>query len=124
MIKSLFRGGLATAFLVLLFAPSPAALAQGDEYDEARSLVQRVQDDLHTLHPVAHKERERVKDALKHLSDVDRKFTKDQFRKGPLSDAIGNVQGILDHNTLDARERDTLSADVHDLRELRLFKGR
>jgi len=124
MIRNLFRWGLVTALLVFLFAPVPAALAQGDEYDEARNLVQRVQDDIHKLHPVAHKDRERVKDALKHLSDLDRKFTKDQFRKAPLSDAIGNIQGILDHNTLDARERDTLNADIHDLRELRLFKGR
>jgi hypothetical protein len=124
MIKNLFRGSLVTALLALIIAPAPAALAQGDEYDEARNLVQRVQDDLHTLHPVAHKDRERVKGALKHLSDLDRKFTKDQFRKAPLSDAIGNVQGILEHNTLDARERDTLNTDIHDLRELRLFKGR
>ncbi len=99
------------------------AFAQGSDYDEARTLVQHVQDDLHTLHPTAHKERERVKDALKHLSDLDRKFTKEQFHKRPLSDAIGNVQGILDHNTLDARERDMLSADVYNLRELRLMKG-
>src|ERR1700722_12095169 len=124
MIKNLFRRSLATTLLVLLFSSVPAALAQGDEYDEARTLVQRVQDDLHTLHPASHKDRDRVKDALKHLSDLDRKFTKDQFRKAPLSDAIGNVQGILDHNTLDTRERDTLNADIHVLRELRLFKGR
>jgi hypothetical protein len=124
MMNKLLRSAMATALWVSLFAASPAAFAEGDQYEEARNLVQRVQDDLHALHPSEHKERERVKDALKHLSDLDRKFTKDQFRKGPLSDAIGNVQDILDHNTLDARERDTLNADVHDLRELRLFKGR
>lgn len=124
MMKNFFRVSLVTALLVLFAMPPSVALAQGDEYDEARTLVQRVQDDLHTLHPHAHKQRDRVNDALKHLSDLDRTFTKDKFRKGPLSDAIGNIQGILDHNTLDARDRDTLSADVHELRELRLFKGR
>jgi hypothetical protein len=124
MIKNLFRGSLMTALLVLSFAPTPTAFAQGDEYNEARNLVQRIQDDLRTLHPTGHKDRDRVNDALKHLSDLDRKFTKDQFSKAPLSDAIGNLQGILDHNTLETRERDTLNADIHDLRELRLYKGR
>jgi hypothetical protein len=124
MMRDLFRGGLVTALLVLSFALAPPAIAQGDEYDEARNLVQRVQDDLHALHPTRDKDRSRINDALKHLSDLDRKFTKDQFRKGPLSDAIGNLKDILDHNTLEPRERDVVSADIHDLRELRLFKGR
>jgi hypothetical protein len=124
MIKRVFRGSLMTALLVSSFARTPAIFAQGDEYNEARNLVQRVQDDLHTLHPAGNKDRDRINDALKHLSDLDRKFTKDKFSKGPLSDAIGNVQDILDHNTLETRERDMLNTDVHDLRELRLYKGR
>jgi hypothetical protein len=124
MIKKVFRGSLITALLVSSFAQTPAVFAQGDEYSEARNLVQRVQDDLHTLHPNGNKDRDRINDALKHLSDLDRKFTKDKFSKGPLSDAIGNVKDILDHNTLETRERDMLNADIHDLRELRLYKGR
>jgi hypothetical protein len=125
MIKKLFRGSLMmTALLVFSLALAPVAFAQGDEYSEARNLVQRVQDDLRALHPTDHKDRDRINDVLKHLSDLDRKFTKDQFSKGPLSDAIGKLQDVLDHNTLEARERDTLNADIHDLRELRLYKGR
>jgi hypothetical protein len=120
MIKNAIR---TTLLASLLFSTFPLAFAQGDEYDEARNLVQRVEDDLHTLHPHHHKDRERVEDALKHLSDLDRKFTKDKYSKGPLNDAIGNVEGILNHNTLEARERDMLTTDVHDLRELRLYKG-
>lgn len=114
----------AVCLLLLSLLPGPAAFAQGDEYDEARNMVQRVQDDLHHLNPTGGKDMERVKDALKHLSDLDRNFTKDKFKKAPLSDAISNIQGILDHNTLETRERDMLTADVHDLRELRLYKGR
>lgn len=124
MIKNLFRANLMTALLVLSFVRTPGAFAQGDEYNEARNLVQRVQNDLHTLHPTGNKDRDRINDALKHLSDLDRKFTKDKFSKGPLSDAIGNLKDILDHNTLETRERDMLNADIHDLRELRLYKGR
>ena len=124
MIKNVFGASLMTALLVLSLARTPAAFAQGDEYNEARNLVQRVQDDLRTLHPNGNKDRDRINDALKHLSELDRKLTKDKFSKGPLSDAIGNVKDILDHNTLETRERDMLNADIHDLRELRLYKGR
>jgi hypothetical protein len=124
MIKNVFRASLMMALLVFSFARTPAAFAQGDEYNEARNLVQRVQDDLRTLHPNGNKDRDRINDALKHLSELDRKFTKDKFSKGSLSDAIGNIKDILDHNTLETRERDMLNADVHDLRELRLYKGR
>lgn len=121
MIKNLIG---VFVLLGLSVAQAPAVFAQGDEYEEARTMVQRVQDDLHHLNPASGKDRERVTDALKHLSDLDRNFTKDKYKKGPLSDAIGNLQGILDHNTLEARERDMLNADIHDLRELRLYKGR
>jgi hypothetical protein len=121
MFKKVFRAGLT---LVLAAGLTSPIFAQGDEYDDARKLVQRVQDDLHAVHATRHKDRSRINDAMKHLSDLDRNFTKDKFKKEPLSDAIGSVQGVLDHNTLEARERDMLSADVHDLRELRLYKGR
>jgi hypothetical protein len=122
--QKLSRASLAAAVILLSFATIPRVFAQGDEYDEARNLVQRVQDDLHSVQPNGHKDRDRINDALKHLSELDKTFTKDKFHKGPLSDAIGNLQDILDHNTLEPRERDVLNADVHDLRELRLYKGR
>ena len=127
MFRALIRPVFMTALLISSFVPGPAIFAQGDEYDAARNLVQRVQDDLQTLHPAGPhqgKDRERIQDAMKHLSDLDRNLTKDRFSKGAISDAIGNVQGILDHNTLETRERDILNADVHDLRELKLYRGR
>jgi hypothetical protein len=123
MIKNLFRASLIT-LLVLSFARTPTARAQGDEYNEARNLVQRVQDDLRVQHPRGHDDRDRINDVLKHLSDLDRKLTKDKFSKDTLSDAISKLQNVLDHNTLEARERDALNADIHDLRELRVYKGR
>jgi hypothetical protein len=127
MTRRLIWPALLTAFLVLAMARVPAAFAQGDEYDEARNMVQRVQDDLKTIHPAGPhqgKDRERIQEALKHLSEMDKKFTKDKFSKGAINDAIEDVQGVLNQNTLEPRERDMLNADVHDLRELKLFKGR
>ncbi|MGA7413559.1 MAG: hypothetical protein WBW33_24000 [Bryobacteraceae bacterium] len=127
MIKTIHRHVLLAALLMPLLAQVPIAFAQGDEYDAARNMIQHVQDDLHTIQPAGPhqgKDRERIQDALKHLSDLDRHMTKDKFSKGAIDDAIGNVQGILNHNTLETRERDMLNADVHDLRELKLYKGR
>ena len=97
MVGKLFRMSVTAALLVLSFAPGRVAVAQGDEYSEARNLVQRIQDDLHTLHPTGHKDQDRINDVLKHLSDLDRKFTKDKFSKGPLSEAIEKLKDILDH---------------------------
>jgi hypothetical protein len=127
MINNRRRPLLAAAFLIPLLVQVPTAFGQGDEYDAARNLIQHVQDDLHSIQPAGPhqgKDRERIQDALKHLSDMDRRLTKDKFSKDAISDAIDNVQGILNHNTLETRERDMLTADVHDLRELKLYKGR
>ena len=127
MIKQRQRPLLVAAFLVPLLIQVPQAFGQGEEYDAARSLIQHVQDDLHSIQPAGPhqgKDRERIQDALKHLSDLDRHLTRDKFSKGSIGDAIDNVQGILNHNTLETRERDMLNADVHDLRELKLYKGR
>ena len=126
MFKALIRPVFMTALLFSSLVSGPAIFAQADKYDAARNLVQRVQDDLQTLHPAGphqDKDRERIQDAMKHLSDLDRNLTKDRFSKGAISEAIGSVQGILDHNTLETGERDILNADVHDLRELKLYRG-
>ncbi len=127
MFKAISRRVLLVGVLIPLLGQAPMVFAQGDEYDAARNMLQRVEDDLHTIHPSGPhqgKDRERIQDALKHLSDLDRHFSRDNFSKGAIDDAIGNLQGILNHNTLETRERDMLNADVHDLRELKLYKGR
>jgi hypothetical protein len=126
-MKSLNRSVLLAALLIPSLTQGPMAFAQGDEYDAARNLIQHVEDDLHTIQPAGPqqgKDRDRIQDALKHLSDLDRHLTKDKFSKGAINDAIGNVQGILDHNTLETKERDMLNADVHSLKELKLYRGR
>jgi hypothetical protein len=104
-----------------------AAFAERDVFDVARDLVQRVQTDLTAVRDTGThkgKDRERLDTALKHLSDLDRTLTKDKFSKGRLDEAIEDVQHVIDHNTLESRDRDTLLADVRTLRELRLAHER
>jgi len=113
-------------WMCLLFGEwsAPAAAQQ---YEAARNLVQRVQDDLQRvrkLDPPKEKERERLDKALKRLSDFDRDLNKNKFDKGRLDSAIDEIKDVVENNTLDSRDRDALNADLSDLRRLRDTRGR
>src|SRR5690349_11962549 len=103
-----------------------AAQAQDNLYANARSLVQRVQQDLRHAARINRdddKERDRYDNAMKHLSDFDKDLSRNKFDKGKLDDAIEDVKNVVDHNTLDPRGRDLLSQDLRDLRSLRQNRG-
>ena len=89
---------------------------------EARELIQRVRDDLQRVRDLGErngKERERVDNAMKHLSDFDRNLTKHNFNQGRLDSAIDDIKNVVKNNSLDPRNRDILTADMKDLREYR-----
>jgi hypothetical protein len=91
-------------------------------YMDMRGLVDRAQSDLREAAELEHgnnKQRDRYHDAQEHLSDFDRHLTRGRFDKGDLEKSIHNIQGILDHNVLQARSRDALMRDVSDLRVAR-----
>ncbi len=94
------------------YAPTPEGL---------RDLVARTQEDIRRSEHFAHgdHERDRCRDAQQHLSTFDRHLTKGHYDKGELDHVIADVQGILDHNTLQAEMRDALLRDVEDLRAVR-----
>lgn len=120
VLKKIGGAGAATLLAIVLTLPAAA-----QRYDDARGLIQRTQDDLSRLRdagPRNEKERERIENARKHLSDLDRNLEKNHFDKDRLSEAIEDVQNVLDHNTLEARDRDALRADVTDLRAFRKDK--
>jgi hypothetical protein len=96
------------------------------DYGEVREVVQRAQDDLgHVRGQGARndKERERLDNARKHLSDFDRNLSKNKFDKGRLDSAIDDVKNVLENNTLEARDRDALTTDLADLRRIRTMRG-
>ncbi len=89
---------------------------------DMRGLVDRSQADLRGAAELEHgndRQRGRYNDAQGHLSTFDRHLTKGRFDKGELNKSIGSMQGILDHNVLQARSRDALMRDVSDLRVAR-----
>jgi ATP-dependent protease HslVU (ClpYQ) ATPase subunit len=116
------RGAL---FATLLIAITAIAYAQG-RHGTARSLVDRVQKNLRhseDFTPPNEKERERYHNAQHHLSEFDQKLSEGKFDKDKLDVAIDDVKNVVEHNTLSAEDRDKLTRDLGELRELRRTRG-
>jgi hypothetical protein len=110
--------------LCCLMAALVGAHAQTGRYGDVRALVGRVQEDLKRAAGMAsprnhNKDYKRVDDAQRHLSQFDRALSKNKWDSGKLDAAISDVQGVVDHNTLTPQDRDSLNADLHDLRGVR-----
>jgi hypothetical protein len=113
--------------VAVLLSCLPAVVpAKGGRYGVARSLVSRVQDDLRhaarSSRPQG-REKERFYNAQRHLSQFDRNLSRGKFDKDKLDEAIDDVKNVVEHNRLSGRERDELSRDLTDLRELRRARG-
>ena len=118
-------GGLAGCVAA---APLPSGFGEGIQYPEGyytqhpdlRQLIEKTQDDLRRSSELQHTrkgdQRNRYQNAQKSLSTFDRHLTKVKFDKGELDKAIGDIQSVLDHNTLQASSRDALLSDVQNLR--------
>ena len=100
--------------------------AGSPRYDDARQVVGRTQVDLERAASFLRgnkKEQDRLRNAQKHLSDVDRHMAKGKFNKDTLNSAIGDIQNVLDHNVLQSQDRDMLMRDVRELRAIRSERG-
>jgi hypothetical protein len=108
---------------VLVCALSGASwMLHAQNFDRARDLVTRVQDDLqHAADFTRNNEKERVRyeNVQHHLSEFDRDLRRDHFDKGKLDAAIDNLKDVVNNNTLEGRDRDALASDLSDLRTLR-----
>jgi hypothetical protein len=94
----------------------------GQGPEALHDLIGRTQEDIRRAESFERgngHQQDRCRDAEQHLSTLDRHLTKGRFDKGKLDHAISDVQGILDHNTLQAADRDALLRDVEDLRVAR-----
>jgi hypothetical protein len=108
---------------VVLFTLSGAAwMVQGADFDRARDLVSRVQNDLQRAEDFTRnneKERVRYENVQHHLSEFDRDLRRDHFDKGKLDSAIDNLKDVVKNNTLEGHDLDALASDLSDLRTLR-----
>lgn len=114
---------LLTAKTLILFTLTGAGwMLQAQEFDRARDLVSRVQNDLQRAEDFTRsneKERVRYENVQHHLSEFDRDLRRDHFDKGKLDAAIDNLKDVVKKNTLEGHDRDSLAADLSDLRTLR-----
>ena len=114
------------ALTALLVAAGSIAYSQDGRYGNARSLVAHVQNDLRRAEhftPPNGKEKERYFNAQHHLSQFDRELARGRFDKDKLDQAIDDVKNVVENKTLSPRDRDVLSGDLRDLRELRRTRG-
>jgi hypothetical protein len=101
-------------------------VAQSVRYEDARQVVGRTQTDLEraaTFLANNHKERDRLRNAQKSLSTLDRHLAKGKFDKDTLDSAISDIQHVLDNDVLHGQDRDTLLKDIEDLRGVRADRG-
>jgi hypothetical protein len=115
------RSAVAKA-VVLAILSGAGWILQGADFDRARDLVARVQDDLQRAADFTRsneKERSRYENLQHHLSEFDRDLRRDHFDKGKLDAAIDDLKIVVRKNTLEGRDRDALATDLSDLRTLR-----
>jgi len=119
MSVKLSRRNILTTILCSSVAAPFVARAQDERI---RDLVARVQDDLQRAADFTRnneKERERYHNVQHHLSEFDRELRVGKFDKGKLDDTIEDLKSVVKNNTLEARDRDALAADLADLRTMR-----
>ncbi len=123
-MPAISRRGFVIATLMMTAAT--LAFSQEGRYGRARDLVNRVQKNLRRAErftPPNEKEKERYHNAQQHLSEFDRKLSEGRFDKDKLDEAIDDVKNVVEHNTLAAEDRDALSRDLQELRDLRRARG-
>jgi hypothetical protein len=106
---------------LLLAGLVPTVDAQRD-WDHARGLVGKAQQDLQNISSIATmsgKERERYDNALHHLSEFDQALSHSHFDKGKLDTSVDDIDNVCKNNTLTPNERDVLLADIRELRHLK-----
>jgi hypothetical protein len=122
------RGAMA---LSLLSVGAMVMPAQDWRYEHPRRADSPVDRTIHDLQRFAQRsgaynsgrERSRLDNAIRHLSEFDNRYDRGHFDKDKLDDAIGDVQHVVDHNPLDDHARRILWDDLSNLRAFRANRG-
>ena len=116
-----------TAIVISLAAPGAG---QERDINGIRELVAHTQSDLKraedfgTQGPKDKKQVDRYRNAQRSASTFDRNLVKGKFDKGDLKSLTHDVKDVLDHNTLSPKDRDDLSGDLGNLKELLATRGK
>jgi hypothetical protein len=90
-----------------------------------RSLFDRVRADLDRAgsYPYASREdRKRFDEARRDLFDFQSRFEQGRYERHELDKAIGRIEKVAIHNSLDPRSRGALDDDLRTMRDYRAFR--
>jgi hypothetical protein len=103
-----------------------ANIALGQPERLERELVRHTEDDIQkaaTFTKLSGKERDRNDSAIRHLAELDAKYSRGNLDKGKLDQSIDDLKNIVDHNPLRGDDRDKLLDDLQRLRDFRKRHG-
>lgn len=113
-----------TGVLGVVLCAGTVAIAQSNEpYANAHQVVQQTMQDLERAQMTDQthgKDQQRIDQAIKRLSEFDRRLAKHHFDDDKLDSAIQAVSDVSVKNHADQPELDTIAADANSLRRVRL----
>lgn len=127
MNRTLLRLSLGTALLAAAaFAQYDRPYGDRDYARQDRSLFDRARMDLDraAAYPYASRaDRKRFDEARRELFDFESRFDQGRYEKHELDEAINRLQRVVDSNSLDPRDRGSLSDDLRRMRDYREFRN-
>jgi hypothetical protein len=118
---------------VLMLTTATLAVAQRYDYRTEdpirrdRALFEKVRADLDHASGYPYSSRadlKRFDEARRELFDFESRFDQGRYDKHELDEAIDRLDKVVGHNSLDSRDRGTLSDDLRKMRDFREFRNR
>jgi hypothetical protein len=95
--------------------------------NQDRALFNRTRADLDRASAYAYQsrsDRKRFDNARRDLFDFSTRFDQGRYEKHELDHAIDRIQDVLNHNSLDSRDRGSLDEDLRRMRDYRAFRDK
>jgi hypothetical protein len=117
----------------LLLAGGTTAFAQWSRFDNPRqdyvrsdqALFAQARADLDRASRYSWASRsdtKRFDEARSHLFNFESRFDQGRYEKHELDEAISHIQSVVDHNSLDPRDRGALGEDLRRMRDYRAYR--
>jgi hypothetical protein len=101
-------------------------LGQSDAVRSDRALFDRARMDLDrasSYQYASRADRKRFDEARRELFDFESRFDQGRYERHELDEAISRLQRVVEHNSLDPRDRGALGEDLRRMRDFREFRS-